>query len=370
MVSYFRNLNLRGVNGGFLRNLSQMNKFPRYIVVLSLVSGLFFSCAGQPRVRIEEPLEERPGASPPPLETPREFPGISPIEEAVNKVKDQSGEIQKYFLADSDSLITVKADIGEFTVIYDLENALPLDETRFRVDFLVEDPRNGDTRQDSLLWTIGEDSAGILLAFDDDYQAVWEQYFDLFDRYGAKATFFVTGDFCAFCREALNRGHDVGYHTRHHLNLLKLSRDEFFEETLSALDMFRREGIPVSSFAYPYGFWEPWMHEELSGHFTTLRGFGTTFRVYHGEDLRGGYVSSKSLDNTIYKDDADFDRAVGLMFRIVKFIGGDTVVPLTTHTIADDAAWGIKPQRLEYILKTARDLRLRFYRYSDFAPDL
>jgi hypothetical protein len=148
--------------------------------------------------------------------------------------------------------------------------------------------------------------------------------------------------------------------------LRRVSKAEFFEETLSALPMFRQEGIPLGAFAYPYGFSEPWMHEELFAHFTTLRGFGTTFRAYHGGDIRGGYISSKSMDNTVYKNDADFDRAITLMFRAIKFIGGDYVLPLTTHTIADEAAWGITPQRLEYMLKTARDLRLRFYRYSDF----
>jgi peptidoglycan/xylan/chitin deacetylase (PgdA/CDA1 family) len=348
--------------GGGLKN-ARMNRFPpvmALIMSMAFTSGAFLSCASQvPQVRVE--------ASPARIEVFPEVPETL-IDRVVRKVKEQSGDIGKYVFVDSGSPITVKADIEGCTVVYDLENIRPRGETGFWVDFLVEDAESGGSRRDSLAWSLGEDAAGILLAFDDDYQAVWEQYFDLFDLYGAKVTFFIIGDFCSFCGKALGRGHDVGYHTRHHLDLRKIPREDFFEEVLSALDSFRQEGVPVSSFAYPYGFWEPWMNEELAAYYTTLRGFGTTFRIYRGEDIRSGYISSKSLDNTIYKNDAEFDRAVDLMFRVVKFIGGDTVLPLTTHTIADDAAWGIKPQRLEYILKTARDLRLKFYRYSDFTP--
>jgi hypothetical protein len=54
------------------------------------------------------------------------------------------------------------------------------------------------------------------------------------------------------------------------------------------------------------------------------------------------------------------------MLRTVKFTGG--ILPLTTHDISD-ADWGITAGRLEYTLKAARDLRLRFYRYSDFVRD-
>jgi hypothetical protein len=48
----------------------------------------------------------------------------------------------------------------------------------------------------------------------------------------------------------------------------------------------------------------------------------------------------------------------------VKSDGG--ILPLTTHTIAAEAAWGISPERLEYLLKTTAELGLQFYRYGDF----
>jgi hypothetical protein len=111
------------------------------------------------------------------------------------------------------------------------------------------------------------------------------------------------------------------------------------------------------------------MHEILLEHYGLLRGYGTTYRLYDEEGISAGYVGSRAIDNTVIKGDEYFDRSIALMLRTVKFLGKGFVLPLTTHTISEEAAWGISPQRLEYLLKTAGDLKLNFYLYSDFAKD-
>ncbi|MDR2103191.1 MAG: polysaccharide deacetylase family protein, partial [Treponema sp.] len=224
----------------------------------------------------------------------------------------------------------------------------------------------GERRYGYVRWAPKEDAAGVLLSFDDNYEDIWEKNFDLLDRYGARVTFFVLGEPGPFCVKALNRGHDVGYHSAHHLNLPKVSRDVFFAETLAGIEAFRNSGIPLAGFAYPFGLWEPWMLEALAPSFAVQRGYGVTYRLYDRAAIREGYISSKAIDNILYQDDGEFEQLLSLMLRTVKFIGGDRVLPLTTHTISDTAEWGIKPRRLEYILKTIRDLGLKFYRYSDF----
>jgi hypothetical protein len=211
---------------------------------------------------------------------------------------------------------------------------------------------------------IEEVDPGLLLAFDDDYADIWEQYLDLFDRYRARVTFFVLGDYAPFCTVAENRGHEIGYHTKNHLNLLKVSRQVFLEETFDEVESFRRRGVPLKAFAYPYGFSEPWMHEVLWKNFSILRGFGVTFRVYNAAAIKAGYISSKSIDNNQYKSNAEFEADINAMFASIKLSGG--VLPLTTHTIAAEAVWGISPDRLEYLLKTAVEMGLKFYRYGDF----
>jgi peptidoglycan/xylan/chitin deacetylase (PgdA/CDA1 family) len=324
---------------------------------------LFMSCASQTAVV-----------------PPSEFPPLAPVESAIFMIKQNPPELKKYFILDDNKDIIVKSELMEvsdrrgkaehFDAIYDMKYFRPeVSEDMgagFLVPFVVQSLETGQSRRDMLFWKPGKDASGILLAFDDDYQEVWESQFDLFDYYHARATFFVQGSYCSFCTAALERGHDVGYHTLNHLNLPKVSREVFFAETLSEVDGFRNAGIPLLSFAYPFGLFEDWMHEELLSHFKILRGYGVTFRVYNSAQIREGYISSRALDTILFKQDEDFEAEVDVMLRTVKFVGGDLVLPLTTHDISDTANWGIKPHRLRYLLQGACDLQLNFYLYRDF----
>ncbi|GHU96066.1 hypothetical protein FACS189479_09730 [Spirochaetia bacterium] len=56
---------------------------------------------------------------------------------------------------------------------------------------MAEEKSTGLRREDKLLWNVDEDAAGILLAFDDNYETGWKNYFDLFDRYGARITAII-----------------------------------------------------------------------------------------------------------------------------------------------------------------------------------
>jgi peptidoglycan/xylan/chitin deacetylase (PgdA/CDA1 family) len=302
------------------------------------------------------------------------------MELLVQRVKQNGKDIQKYFVLEEGQII-VKADLqneeGDYVVIYDLEGAEALTGSAFRVPFLLyKNYENEDELEpvieDALVWRPGPGSSGLLLAMDDDYMETWEQYFDLFDKYGARLTFFIQGAYDPliigpFSTKALNRGHDVGFHSLNHLDLRRVSMEVFTAETIEAADAFRQSGVPLSSFAYPYGFSEPWMHEILWESFWVLRGYGTTFRIYTQEQVRAGYIISRAIDNTVISGDENFDRLIRVMLRTVTFLDDDRILPLTTHDISD-AHWAISQRRLEFLLKTTTDLGLRFYRYSDFAP--
>ena len=108
------------------------------------------------------------------------------------------------------------------------------------------------------------------------------------------------------------------------------------------------------------------MHEILSQHFAVLRGYGVTYRLYTEDKIRSSYISSRAIDNTVIRGDEDYERIVKSMLRSVKFLEGDQILPLTSHDISF-AAWAINPQRLEILFKSAIELGLKFYRYSDFA---
>ena len=330
-----------------------------------LLSAVFFNaCASRPRL----PPEEIP--APPPLSPPPQR--ITPIEQAVQRVKRNGSDIEKYFLLDEDGGIIVKADtragIDDFEVVYNLSDTEAVESGEYRVRFSVRNIESGMSVEDSFIWRPRAGREGILLSFDDDYTDSWERCFDFFDEYGVKTTFFICGIPDPFCAKAVNRGHDIGYHSLNHLDLRKISAMEFYEETVESAQAFRRAGIPLLSFAYPYGFSQPWMHEVLFNSFAVLRGYGVTYRLYREDEIRSSYIVSRAIDNTVIRGEDNFDREITLMLRTVKFLENGMILPLTTHDISDTADWGISRRRLEFLFQTAADLLLVFYRYSDFAP--
>ena len=335
------------------------------IVLTSCASNKVVEQRRTPEISLPQEVNTQPETTFERLPLPKEY---SFLESAIVRIKRNDPAIKKYFVREDDGNIIIKADINErnvtFYVIYDLKNARLDRLGRFEVPFLVQNPETEIVFQDTFFWNIQKDSSGVLLAFDDDYYDVWERNLDIFDRHSARVTFFVQGNINSFSTSVLKRGHDVGYHSLNHLNLPKVSREVFIEETLSPLNSFRSAGVPLNSFAYPYGLFESWMHDELLKSFNVLRGYGVMFRLYDIETIRKGYISSIAIDNIIYKDDENFKDTITFMLRATKFIGG--VLPLTTHTISDTADWAIKAHRLEYLLQSIKDLLLEFYCYRDF----
>ena len=212
---------------------------------------------------------------------------------------------------------------------------------------------------------------GVIINFDDYHPVTWARHFDLFDKYDAKATFFVheqevvaqrQRDIFTFCLAAQERGHEVGYHTINHPELTTLTRDQFFEQTVSRLDLFRDAGVELTSFAYPYGTYRLWMNEELLKYYKIVRGI-SGYKLYTREDMRSGFLDSISIDNIRYRTDTSFRNDIDKMLNLAKDAG--RVIILTSHGITD-RDYGITPDRLEYVLAKSKELGLTFFRFKDF----
>ena len=340
------------------------------------IFAVFISCA-TPAVIVQPPVASTP-------EEQRQLQRPPLIEIAVNLVRQNPPWLNNYFYLDENREIVVKSEPfmltgfggenGAFEAIYHMEHFLSLDFDSFMGGFFIpftvisidtEDSPPGDTQQDVMFWRPERDASGILLGLDNDHFENWESYFDFFDQYNARVTFFIQGEYNSFGNRALERRHDVGYHSLNHLDLRRLSRRDFAEETVSRVQEFRDAGVPLTAFAYPFGFSEPWMQEELLNTYRITRAYGVTIRIYNSETIREGFISSTAIDNTVIRNDDDFYRLINTMLRTVKFIGGDLVLSLASHVISD-AAWGIRPDRLEYLFQLANDLQLNFYLYCDF----
>jgi len=327
-----------------------------------LYSLFFFilnSCASRPVSIDYEPIK---------IAVTNVTPVLTPLEKAVLRVKGNGADIEKYFVIENRQIV-VKSDLPQdeeiFEITYNLIDAKLLGDSGYEVGFTIREKDTDIINEDTLLWKPSAGDAGILLSFDDDYMETWEQYLDLFDKYGAKVTFFIMGQYDPFCTIALSRGHDVGFHTLNHLDLRSLSREDFDREAIISAESFRQEGIPVSSLAFPYGFSDTWMHEALLEHYSVLRGYGTAFRLYTGDRIGSAHIISIAIDNTVLQGEDNFDRTILTMLRTVKFLDKNWIVPMTSHDISN-AAWAIRQRRLEFLLGAITDLKLKFYLYSDF----
>ena len=101
---------------------------------------------------------------------------------------------------------------------------------------------------------------------------------DVFDRYGVKATFFLTGRWAKaypeMAAEIARRGHEIGNHGLAHAHPTQLSPGELKEHIAGNVEVLRAAaGVePVPLYAPPYGEHDERVVREaaLLGHWTTL----------------------------------------------------------------------------------------------------
>lgn len=133
-----------------------------------------------------------------------------------------------------------------------------------------------------------EEKPTLALTFDDGpipEQTPW--VLDTLDKYGVKATFFCVGDnirkYPDVFREVIARGHEVGNHTFHHVQLVKTKWKEYVEEikmcqdeALKACDTAR-----MRLFRAPHGQMLPWRCKEIvEGRTELTKGLGIEKLVF------------------------------------------------------------------------------------------
>jgi peptidoglycan/xylan/chitin deacetylase (PgdA/CDA1 family) len=258
---------------------------------------------------------------------------------------------------------------GLYRITYDFYN-IAQDGGEFVIPFTVHTLFDKEIARSTARWMPEEDSSGVLLGFDDYFEDEWRKAIDtICNTYKAKATFFVNGALpTEFCYTALSKGHEIASHTINHKDVRTLSKSEFKYETQGAIHAFRSQNFAFSSFAYPFGFSEKWMHKDLLKYYNVVREFGNNFCVYSPKSLegRGGIVSTKSIDNTKYASSASYEKQIKALLLMTKFLGDGSVCAINSHTIDHDNGWSITPERLDFLLRTAREMKLNFYIYKDF----
>lgn len=207
------------------------------------------------------------------------------------------------------------------------------------------------------------DQSGILLAFDDYNAENWEQYFDLFDEYDVKVTFFVNAySPTEFCYNAQDRGHEIGYHTAGHARMPELTENEVYEQAIAPIDVFREQGIELTTFAYPYGAYTEELNHVLLQHYNIVRG-AYLCEINGKHNLRKGFVESLSLDNVNYESQEQYEERITGILNEIK-AGKGRVVSLYSHAI-NAGEWCVTEEKLLFLIQKAKEMGLKFYTFQE-----
>ena len=129
----------------------------------------------------------------------------------------------------------------------------------------------------------------VVLTFDDGFRNVYEHALPVLQTYGFPATVFLVTDYCEKTnswpgqtvriegeqllgwreiQEMSQAGISFGSHTRTHPDLRKLSIEEAEEELASSKKAIAdATGLPVDTFAYPYGAYDAAVRNLARQHF-------------------------------------------------------------------------------------------------------
>ncbi len=105
----------------------------------------------------------------------------------------------------------------------------------------------------------------VSIDFDDGYQSMYDNGLPILDAAGLKSTQYIITqnvgvDSYVTLDEVLqmyNNGHEIGDHTRTHPNLTTLTVDQMTDEIIGAKQDLISWGITPTTFAYPYGAYNP-----------------------------------------------------------------------------------------------------------------
>lgn len=147
----------------------------------------------------------------------------------------------------------------------------------------------------------------VAITFDDGYRDNFEHAAPVLERLSLPATFFVVTQWIdtdivpwwdaqrgvrhpwmtwAEVRALHERGFEIGAHTRTHVDLGKVSGGDARQEILGGrLELERRLGAPVTSFAYPYG--RPDNFTEANRALVRAAGFRCCCSGFGGINTRG-----------------------------------------------------------------------------------
>lgn len=157
-------------------------------------------------------------------------------------------------------------------------------------------------------------SRPVVITFDDGNLDVFKIAYPILEKYGFVATFYVVNQYVNGknmistdqVKELIDQGWEIGSHSEHHQNLTAENADLETEIRLSKLHLADKLGVPINSFAYPFGS----VNEEVIT--KTIRS-GYTSAVGLGESITHGRYDVFYLIRMEIQRDYSMDKFISLL---------------------------------------------------------
>ena len=207
----------------------------------------------------------------------------------------------------------------------------------------------------------------LCFTFDDRNFNNWIKFLPIWQKYDARATFFVSGKVDEVALETMktlqHAGHSVGLHALHHAKYPSKPERYIDDEILPQLEVCRKNGIKIRAFAYPYSLRDEESDRTLFEYFDFLRGGAWQIFVkgvppVENDRLFVGNIAEKQLFYGVSVcGNFDFHQIRQCFLRAAE---ANETIAFYAHDIPDKlaATHHISVGQLEVLLKLARALNM------------
>ncbi|WP_417730159.1 polysaccharide deacetylase family protein [Rosistilla oblonga] len=224
---------------------------------------------------------------------------------------------------------------------------------------------------------------GIVMTFDDRNFNDWVKALPLFDEFGVKATFFISGEIDGPARRAIQKltehGHAIGSHSVNHLKAVEYfetrSPEAFMQREIDPqMKAFKAAGVAPVSFAYPMSRNNAATNEKLLEVFRHLRtgkgiAAGTALReddaffVPAAKIAEHGCLYGQGIDYAPLRPDRTYEQLDGALQRAAE---NREIIVLYAHRISESGRGHfVTPEALTRIFRKANELGLKFYTFDE-----
>lgn len=209
----------------------------------------------------------------------------------------------------------------------------------------------------------------ISISFDDTYIDNWHNALPLLDSLNIKATFYISSYHTMNnhqkrkLRTIESQGHEIGYHTTNHNDLVKLYTSRGLQKALETevnpdLKLMRKDGFNPENFAYPFGQRDACLDKQLLTTFKSVRGVCNP-KTYNKSLVKEVSASPVFFAPSIDTKSKITDSQVETLIRNAS--ENHLCVMFYAHAINKPTVdYQVTTQRLLYIASLAQKYNMRF----------